>query len=60
MFPGLDSEARMLRGVPETKLARFFKNAAYYTLFTLGIPFAAFEAACNAGATVMLEARKKH
>ena len=60
VFPGLDPTARRLRGVPETNLKRFWKDAAYYTLFAVGVPFTIFEASCHAGSTVMLEARKKH
>jgi len=60
VFPGLDPSARKLSRRVETRAVRSWKNAAYYALFALGIPFTLFEAACNAGSTVMLEARKKH
>ena len=57
--PGLDPMARRIRGVPETPRKRLWKDVAYLGLVVLGTPFALVEAACRAGATIMIEARKK-
>ena len=59
MATGLDPMSRKLRGVEETDRQRFWKNVAYLGLVIGCVPFALLEAACRAGATVMVEARKK-
>jgi hypothetical protein len=38
---------------------RLFWDVAYLALVVACIPFTMFEAACRAGSTVMVEARKK-
>ncbi|MEO5924091.1 MAG: methyltransferase domain-containing protein [Bryobacteraceae bacterium] len=55
----LDPMSRKLRNVQETDRQRFWKNVAYLGLVGASTPFALLEAACRAGATVMVEARKK-
>ena len=57
--PGLDPMARRLRHVPETPRRRLCKDLAYTALVAACLPFTLLEAACNAGSTVMVEARKK-
>lgn len=57
--PQLDPMSRRVRKIPETERQRFWKNVAYLGLVAASIPFTLLEAACRAGATVMVEARKK-
>jgi hypothetical protein len=57
--PQLDPMSRRVRKIPETERQRFWKNLAYLGLVAASIPFTLLEAACRAGATVMVEARKK-
>jgi len=57
--PGLDPMARRVRRVPESGAARFLKDLAHLALVVAAVPFAVAEAACHAGSTVMLEARKR-
>jgi SAM-dependent methyltransferase len=59
MAPELDPMSRRLRHVPETPRMRLFKDLVYMTLMVACVPFTLFEAACRAGSTVMVEARKK-
>ncbi|MEQ1884369.1 MAG: class I SAM-dependent methyltransferase [Bryobacteraceae bacterium] len=59
LFPGLDPEIRKARQLAEARGLRFWKNLAYHALFVLAIPLAFLESACHAGATVMIEARKR-
>ncbi len=59
LAPGLDPMGRRVRradGSPRTKL---LKDAAYFLLMLASIPFTAVEAACRAGSTIMIEARRK-
>lgn len=56
---GLDPMSRRVRNVPETPQVRLWKDLAYLGLTFLCIPFTLIEATCNAGSTVMIEARKK-
>jgi len=55
----LDPMARRVRRVAESGGARLAKDLAYFALVVASLPFAAAEAACGAGATVMIEARPK-
>jgi SAM-dependent methyltransferase len=55
--PGLDPMARRVRRIPEGSGGRLAKDLAYFALTAAALPFAAAEAACGAGATVMMEAR---
>ena len=57
--PQLDPMSRRLRGVEESDRTRLFKDLAYLGLAAAAVPFTMLEAACRAGATVMIEARKK-
>ncbi len=59
LAPSLDPMARLLRGAAETPRARLFKDLLYFALVVAALPVTAVEAACRAGATVMVEARKK-
>jgi 2-polyprenyl-3-methyl-5-hydroxy-6-metoxy-1,4-benzoquinol methylase len=57
--PGLDPMARRVRGLRETRFGKLLKDAAYFGLAVASLPFTLCEAACGAGTTIMLEARKK-
>lgn len=57
--PQLDPMSRRIRNAVETERQRFWKNLAYLGLVAASVPFTLLEAACRAGATVMVEARKK-
>jgi len=57
--PGLDPMARRVRRVQETPALRLVKDLLYFGLVLASVPFTLFEAACGAGSTIMLEARKK-
>ncbi len=57
--PSLDPMARRLRGVVETPRERLWKDFVYLALVGISLPFTLFEAACRAGSTIMVEARKK-
>lgn len=57
--PGLDPMARRIRHKPETARVRFLKDLLYFALVVAALPFTLLEAACNAGSTLMVEARKK-
>ncbi len=59
LAPWLDPMARQVRGVAETSRQKLGKDLLYFGLTLASIPFTLFEAACRAGATVMMEARKK-
>lgn len=59
LAPGLDPMARRVRRIPESPNARLAKNAAYMALLLASLPFTMLEAACGAGSTIMVEARKK-
>jgi SAM-dependent methyltransferase len=56
--PSLDPMARRVRRVPEGAGARLAKDLAYFALVLAALPFTALEAACGAGSTVMIEARR--
>jgi SAM-dependent methyltransferase len=62
--PGLDPMARRVRrasqqGDGESAGARLFKDLVYLALVIAAVPATALEAACRAGSTIMIEARKK-
>jgi hypothetical protein len=44
--------------VQEGSAARIVRDLAYFALVVAAVPFALFEAAFGAGATIMVEARK--
>lgn len=55
----LDPMSRRVRKVPESPRQRLLKDLAYLGLTALCVPFTLIEAACHAGSTIMIEARKK-
>lgn len=59
LAPGLDPMVRKIRRVVETPRAALWKNVAYFALVAACVPFTLLEAACRAGGTVIMEARKK-
>jgi len=59
LAPMLDPMARRLRGVVETPRQRLWKDLLYVSLVCASVPFTLLEAACRAGSTIMVEARKK-
>jgi SAM-dependent methyltransferase len=59
LAPSLDPMARRVRRVAETPGVRLAKNLAYFGIMLAGLPFTMVEAACRAGSTIMVEARKK-
>jgi SAM-dependent methyltransferase len=59
LAPMLDPMARRLRRVPESNRRRLCKDLAYVGLVAAALPFTVLEAACRAGSTIMVEARKK-
>lgn len=59
LAPSLDPMARRVRRVPETPGVRLVKDLVYFAMVVSSVPFAALEAVFQAGATVMLEARKR-
>ena len=59
LAPKLDPMARRMRGVVETPRQRLWKDLLYVSLVCASLPFTLLEAACRAGSTIMVEARKK-
>jgi SAM-dependent methyltransferase len=59
LAPDLDPMARRLRHVAETPRQQLWKDLAYVALAAASLPFTLLEAACRAGSTIMVEARKK-
>ena len=59
LAPMLDPMARRLRRIQETPRARLWKDLMYAALVAASLPFTLVEAACRAGSTIMVEARKK-
>lgn len=57
--PSLDPMARRMRGVVESPNGRLWRDLLYVALAAACVPFTLLEAACRAGSTVMIEARKK-
>lgn len=57
--PGLDPTARRMRHVEESPRMRLWRDLLYAALTAVSLPFTLLEAACRAGSTVMVEARKK-
>lgn len=57
--PQLDPMSRRLRKVDDSDRTRLIKDLVYMGLVGLSLPFTVLEAACRAGSTVMVEARKK-
>ena len=59
ILPSLDPMARRVRRVKECDPARLAKDLIYFAAVLAATPFAAAEAACGAGASIMIEARKR-
>ncbi len=59
LAPWLDPMVRRMRGLREAAFARLLKDLLYFGLVVAALPLTALEAACRAGSTIMLEARKK-
>jgi SAM-dependent methyltransferase len=59
LAPRLDPMARRLRHTAETTGGRLLKDVIFLALAVACLPFTLLEAACRAGSTVMVEARKK-
>jgi hypothetical protein len=51
--------ARRVRRVQESTIAKLAKDLLYFALVVAALPFTLLEAACGAGSTIMVEARKK-
>lgn len=59
LAPGLDPMGRRVRRADSSPRARLLKDALYFLLVLASVPFTVLEAACRAGSTVMVEARRK-
>ena len=59
LAPWLDPMARRVRGIKEGPKKRLLKDILYFCLVAASVPLTLIEAACRAGSTVMVEARKK-
>ena len=59
LAPGLDPMARRIRGAKESDGERLIKNLLYFGIVLAALPFTLVEAACRAGSTIMMEARKR-
>ncbi|MEZ5400695.1 MAG: methyltransferase domain-containing protein [Bryobacteraceae bacterium] len=59
LAPGLDPMARRIRGLGESPRQKLVRDLVYLGLVAASLPFTLLEAACRAGSTVMVEARKK-
>ncbi len=59
LAPSLDPMARRIREAPETQWQRLAKDLLYFAVVVAALPFTIAEAACRAGSTIMIEARKK-
>ena len=59
LIPSLDPMARRIRGAKEKPGWKLAKDLIYFGLVLACVPFTLLEAACAAGSTVMVEARKK-
>jgi SAM-dependent methyltransferase len=59
LAPTLDPMARRVRGLRETPRGKLLRDLVYFALLIVAVPFTLLEAACHAGSTIMLEARRK-
>jgi SAM-dependent methyltransferase len=57
--PGLDPMARRVRKIQESPALKVTKDLVYFGILLTALPFTLLEAACGAGSTIMVEARKK-
>jgi hypothetical protein len=51
--------ARRVRKIRESGALKLTKDLLYFGITLASLPFTLFEAACGAGSTIMVEARKK-
>jgi SAM-dependent methyltransferase len=58
LAPSLDPMARRVRRMQESGGLRLAKDLVYLALVMAALPFTLLEAACRAGSTVMIEARR--
>ena len=58
LAPALDPMARRVRAIRESPATRLLANLAHFGLLAAALPFTLLEAACHAGSTIMIEARK--
>jgi SAM-dependent methyltransferase len=58
LAPSLDPMARRVRRLDETGTIRLLRDLTYFALVVAAMPLTVIEAACRAGSTVMVEARK--
>lgn len=59
LAPGLDPVVRRARGVAEEPAKKLLKHLLWLGLMVAAVPATVIEAACRAGSTIMIEARKK-
>jgi SAM-dependent methyltransferase len=59
LAPSLDPMARRVRRIAESGGVRMAKDLIYLAMVLAAVPFTLLEAACRAGSTVMIEARKR-
>jgi SAM-dependent methyltransferase len=59
LAPWLDPMARRIRNIRESPRKKLLKDLLYFALVACSVPFTVLEAACHAGSTIMVEARKK-
>ncbi len=59
LAPGLDPMARRVRRIAESPVLKLAKDLLYFGIVLAALPFTLVEAACGAGSTIMVEARKK-
>ena len=59
LAPSLDPMARRIRPGAESPRQRLARDLLYGALVLAALPFTVVEAACRAGSTIMIEARKK-
>ena len=59
LAPSLDPMARRVRRIRESARETLLKDLLYLGLVVASVPLTLFEAACRAGSTVMIEAKKR-
>jgi SAM-dependent methyltransferase len=59
LAPGLDPMARRVRGIAESPALKLAKDLVYFGIVVSALPFTLLEAACGAGSSIMIEARKR-
>ena len=59
LAPSLEPVARRVLQTKESSIERLAKDLLYAVLVAASLPFTLVEAACRAGSTIMIEARKK-